>query len=117
MEASIVDLRYRMKDVLRAIDRGETVTVTYRGKEKARLVPSNAAAGRTPAKVSDQPFVGMWKDREDMADPVAYVRKLRQPRYAHLFEEPSPGARAAKRKKKPVARAKRVPAQKQHKAR
>jgi prevent-host-death family protein len=47
MYTSIVDLRYRMKDVLRAIDRGETVTVTYRGREKARLVPSNAAAGRT----------------------------------------------------------------------
>jgi prevent-host-death family protein len=117
MEASIVDLRYRMKDVLRAIDRGETVTVTYRGKEKARLVPSKAAAGQTPAKVSDQPFVGMWKDREDMADPVAYVRKLRQPRYAHLFEGAWPVARGVKRKKKPVARAKRAPAQKQRKAR
>lgn len=116
MEASIVDLRYRMKDVLRAIDRGETVTVTYRGKEKARLVPSSAAAGRTPVKVSDQPFVGMWKDREDMADPVAYIRKLRQPRYAHLFEEPLPGPRRAKRKKKPVARVKRTSAQKQRKA-
>ena len=32
MDASIVHLRYRMKDVLRAIDRGETVTVLYRGK-------------------------------------------------------------------------------------
>ena len=117
MEASIVDLRYRMKDVLRAIDRGETVTVTYRGKEKARLVPSSATAGRTPIKVSDQPFVGMWKDREDMADPVAYVRKLRQPRYAHLFEEAWPVARAAQRKTKPVARAKRAPGQKQRKAR
>ena len=117
MEASIVDLRYRMKDVLRAIDRGETVTVTYRGKEKARLVPANAAAGRAHVKVSDQPFVGMWKDREDMADPVAYVRKLRQPRYAHLFEEPLPAARAVKRKKKPAAAAKRAAAQKQRKAR
>jgi prevent-host-death family protein len=117
MEASIVDLRYRTKDVLRAIDRGETVTVTYRGKEKARLVPSGAASGRTPAKVSDQPFVGMWKDREDMADPVAYIRKLRQPRYGHLFEEPLPAARGAKRKKKPAAIAKRSAAQKQRKAR
>jgi hypothetical protein len=26
-------------------------------------------------------FAGMWKDREDMKDPVAYVRKIRQPRY------------------------------------
>ncbi len=117
MEASIVDLRYRMKDVLRAIDRGETVTVTYRGKEKARLVPVIPTVGRTPAKVSDQPFVGMWKDREDMADPVAYVRKLRQPRYAHLFEAAWPAARGAKRKKKPVAVAKRPPARKQRKAR
>jgi prevent-host-death family protein len=117
MEASIVDLRYRMKDVLRAIDRGETVTVTYRGKEKARLVPTNAAAGRTPAKVSDQPFVGMWKDREDMADPVAYVRKLRQPRYAHLFEEAWPVAAGAQRKKKPAALAKRAATKKRRKAR
>jgi prevent-host-death family protein len=117
MEASIVDLRYRMKDVLRAIDRGETVTITYRGKEKARLVPSEAAAGRTLVNPRDHPFVGMWKDREDMADPVAYIRKLRQPRYAHLFEEARPAARGAKRKKKPVAVAKRAAAQKQRKAR
>ena len=39
MKATIVDLRYRMKDVLRAIDRGEAVTVLYRGKEKAKLMP------------------------------------------------------------------------------
>jgi antitoxin (DNA-binding transcriptional repressor) of toxin-antitoxin stability system len=39
MKSSVVDLRYRMKDVLKAIDRGETVTVLYRGKEKARLTP------------------------------------------------------------------------------
>ena len=37
MKATILDLRYRMKDVLRAIDRGEPVTVLFRGKEKARL--------------------------------------------------------------------------------
>ncbi len=30
-----------MKYVLRALDRGETVTVLYRGKEKAKLVPVN----------------------------------------------------------------------------
>jgi antitoxin (DNA-binding transcriptional repressor) of toxin-antitoxin stability system len=85
MKASIVDLRYRMKDVLRAIDRGETVTVLYRGKEKAKLVP----IGGTPEllKPSDHPACGMWADREDMADPVAYVRKIRQSRIAKLLEE------------------------------
>ena len=78
MKASIVDLRYRMKDVLRAIDRGETVTVLYRGKEKATIVPI-APAPPVP-KLTDLPFFGMWKDREDMADPAAWVRKIRQPR-------------------------------------
>jgi len=35
MRASIVDLRYHMKDVLGVLDRGETVIVLHRGKEKA----------------------------------------------------------------------------------
>lgn len=82
MKASIVDLRYHMKDVLRAIDRGETVTVLYRGKEKATLVPINGATPKI--KPSDLPFCGMWKDREDMKDPVAWVRKIRRSRIRDL---------------------------------
>jgi antitoxin (DNA-binding transcriptional repressor) of toxin-antitoxin stability system len=85
MKASIVDLRYRMKDVLKAIDRGEPVTVLYRGKEKAQIVPIKT--GKPKMKVEDHPFFGMWKDREDMKDPAEWVRKLRaKKRYAHLFK-------------------------------
>jgi antitoxin (DNA-binding transcriptional repressor) of toxin-antitoxin stability system len=76
MNATTLDLRYRMKDVLRAIDRGETVTVLYRGKEKARLVPIESKPEKG-LKPSDHAFCGMWKDRGDMKDPVAWVRKLR----------------------------------------
>lgn len=84
MRASIVDLRYRMKDVLKAIDRGEPVTVLYRGKEKAKIVPIGSEKPRM--KVEDHPACGMWADREDMKDPAAWVRKLRSKRrYAHLF--------------------------------
>jgi len=58
MNATIGDLRYRMKDVLRAIDRGETVTVLYRGKAKAALMPISPPAGTsnkgTP-KIADRP--------------------------------------------------------------
>lgn len=35
MKVSILDLRRRMKDVLRALDRNESVTIYYRGNEKA----------------------------------------------------------------------------------
>ena len=69
-----------MKHVLRAIDRGETVTVFYRGKERAKLTPIAPDAG-TP-KTEDQPLFGLWKDREDMSDPAQYVRRLRLPRRA-----------------------------------
>ncbi len=26
----------------------------------------------------DEPFIGMWKDREDLRDSVAWVREIRQ---------------------------------------
>ena len=83
MDATIVDLRYRMKHVLRAIDRGETVTVLYRGKKTAKLIPMRKTPltpGDPLPKTQDQPFFGLWKDRDDMAEPVEWVRNLRQPR-------------------------------------
>jgi antitoxin (DNA-binding transcriptional repressor) of toxin-antitoxin stability system len=85
MKATIADVRYRLKDVLRAIDRGDTVTVLFRGKEKARLVP--IAAKPTLSKASDHPACGMWADREDMADPAAFVRTIRKNRIANLLED------------------------------
>jgi antitoxin (DNA-binding transcriptional repressor) of toxin-antitoxin stability system len=72
-----------MREVLRAIERGETVTILYRGKAKAKLMPiapaSKASGGGVP-KTKDQPLFGLWSDRDDLADPVSYVRNLRQPR-------------------------------------
>jgi antitoxin (DNA-binding transcriptional repressor) of toxin-antitoxin stability system len=83
MKATTLDLRYKMKDILRAIDRGETVTVLYRGKEKARLVPIDTKP-EEELKPSDHPACGMWKDREDMKDPAAWLRKIRAPRYRDI---------------------------------
>ena len=78
MKATIVDLRYRMKDVLNAVERGENVTLTYRGKPKARIVPISEK--RKVHDITKDPAFGMWKDREDMKDPAAWVRKIRQGR-------------------------------------
>lgn len=83
MNATIVDLRYHMKDVLLAIERGETVTVLYRGREKAKLVPiapASLTASEATPRTKDQPLFGMWKDRDELADPTAYIRKVRGPR-------------------------------------
>lgn len=33
---------------------------------------------RRPPSIGDTPFAGLWKDREDMADSVAYINRLRR---------------------------------------
>jgi prevent-host-death family protein len=82
MQATIVDLRYRMKDVLKAVERGETVTVLYRGKEKARILP---VPGKRPAaRLDASEAFGLWKDREDLRDVRGYLRELRRGRFDAL---------------------------------
>ena len=83
METSIVDLRHSMRDILRALDRNETVRVLYHGKERALLVPSRGKASKR-LKMEDHPFVGMWADDKEKEDVAAYVRRLRQDRYRDI---------------------------------
>jgi len=79
MKASVVDLRHRMRDILKALDRNETVEILYHGKVRGLLVPVEGASKKR-RKVSEDPAFGMWAGREDMKDVAAYVRKLRRGR-------------------------------------
>lgn len=80
MEASILDLRRRMADVLRALDRNESITILYRGRQRAILIPSGPPNGqRRP--VSSLAAFGMWKDHSELRDVDAHVRKLRRARF------------------------------------
>jgi len=45
------------------------------------LLQEYRSASKTAKKRSEQPLVGMWKEREDMQDVESYVRQLRKPRY------------------------------------
>jgi antitoxin (DNA-binding transcriptional repressor) of toxin-antitoxin stability system len=83
MRASILDLRRRMRDVLKALQRNERVSLTHRGKVIGMIQP--ASNGKTGKKdICDHPAFGMWADREDMKDPSAWVRKLRRKRRERL---------------------------------
>ena len=77
MKASIVDLRYKTKEILRALERNETVTVLYHGKIKGIIRP---AGKKPPASVKDHPFFGMHRDAEESVQDQ--VERLRKPRYA-----------------------------------
>ena len=41
-----------------------------------RYAPTRIKAKRVP--LAKEPFIGMWRDREDMADSTAWVRNLRR---------------------------------------
>ena len=62
MKATIVDLRYKMNDVLKALDRNEQVTVLYRGKVKGTLIP---AGKKSQSKITDHPFFGMLSSNNE----------------------------------------------------
>jgi antitoxin (DNA-binding transcriptional repressor) of toxin-antitoxin stability system len=78
MEISVSDLRRRMKDVLRALARNESVTLLYRGKPKGIIRP--LSENKPAMKVTEHPAFGMWKDRKDLQDVGTFVRSLRKGR-------------------------------------
>lgn len=54
---------------------------------KLRAAPATCVTIRieeespSASTLADNPLFGLWRDREDMQDVAAYVRKLRSPRY------------------------------------
>jgi hypothetical protein len=80
MKATSVDLRYRTKEVLEALDRRETVSLHVRGKLKGYIVPPDK--GRSTAKVEEHPFFG--SRAEDQEDVRAVMARLRAPRHHAL---------------------------------
>lgn len=76
MRASVLDLRYRMREVLKALDRRERVSLLYHGKIKGAIVP---VAEKQVVRTMDHPFFGM---DSKLAESVGTVMgKLRGGRY------------------------------------
>jgi hypothetical protein len=75
MDASILDLRYKMKEVLQALERREKVRILYHGKEKGTLIPVDSKSGKL---VKDHPFFGMnRKDKRSVSEVMDDLRKGR----------------------------------------
>lgn len=77
MRASILDLRRNMREILKTLDRNESVTLTYHGNEKATIVPKKKA-GRLDMR--KHPAFGIWANRKDIADVNLTVRQIRKGR-------------------------------------
>jgi antitoxin (DNA-binding transcriptional repressor) of toxin-antitoxin stability system len=76
MKATTRDLRLHTSELLAATDRGETVVITYRGKERAVL--SRWQEPDSDERLERNPAFGLWGDQDGSVDEV--VRQLRQAR-------------------------------------
>ena len=56
------------------------ISATEDARVTVRIEPE-AAASEPAEEDRDDPLFGMWRDRAEMADVQAYVRKLRAPRF------------------------------------
>ena len=75
MKASIVDLRYKTNEILKALDRNESVTVLYHGKIKGVIKPVKELS---ELSIKDHPFFGMHDaPKETVLEELANLRKSR----------------------------------------
>ena len=72
----IKETRANLADLINQVDvAGKGFIITKFGKPKAMLVP--VLTDRPRRKSGLAASFGVWKDREDMKDPDAWVRKIR----------------------------------------
>lgn len=79
MDASVVDLRYKTREILKALDRSETVNILFHGKLKATMVP---AVAKAQAPLDQHPFFGSAKKGARKVSEV--MKELRGGRYRAL---------------------------------
>jgi antitoxin (DNA-binding transcriptional repressor) of toxin-antitoxin stability system len=78
VNATALDLRTNLKNVLAALGRNECVTLTYRGRKRGVIVPCGHESERR--SVREHPGFGMWREHSETADVDSFVRGLRHGR-------------------------------------
>jgi antitoxin (DNA-binding transcriptional repressor) of toxin-antitoxin stability system len=64
-----------MRLLIECVARGEEVILTYRGRDKAKIVPLEEAE----PGAADELF-GLWEDRTDLGDVEGHIDTLREGR-------------------------------------
>lgn len=79
MDATVVDLRYKTREILKALERSESVNILYHGKLKATIVPAKAKA---TLPLEQHPFFGSAKPGGRKVEEL--MQDLRGGRYRAL---------------------------------
>jgi antitoxin (DNA-binding transcriptional repressor) of toxin-antitoxin stability system len=73
MVVTAKDLRFNINMLFDVLNKGEDITIIYRGKPKAKLISTD----KNISQEVDSLF-GLWKDRDESVDNM--VREMRQGR-------------------------------------
>ena len=77
MKATAKSLRIDTKRILDAVERGEEIIVSKRGKSCARIVPVEK---KTASAMQDTGLFGIWEGNKAVQDVDAYIDLLRSGR-------------------------------------
>ncbi len=59
--------------------------VAFLGREHQR---SKSSRKKNAINLTDDKFIGLWQDRDDMQDSSAYIRTLRKNEWGTLYQYP-----------------------------
>ena len=79
MEISMKQLRVEPGRIISQVSNGREITITYRGKPRAKIIP----IVNRKIIVSDDSEIelfGIWKDRKDIENVEQFVRNIRKGR-------------------------------------
>jgi prevent-host-death family protein len=79
MEISTKQLRNYSGRIISQVNDGQEITVTYRGKASAKIVPIVNKKSLNHENLDDELF-GIWKDRDDIKNVEQHVRDMRKGR-------------------------------------
>ena len=80
MKVSTKELRYRIKEIIAALDLGEEVLLTYRGEEKAKMIPITKKILKKD-EGEDKSIFGVWSEYEMVENVDACLDRLRGGRF------------------------------------
>jgi len=79
MEVTTKQLRIQPGKIISQVENGQEITVTYRGKPCAKIIPLTNRISVDP-EVSDDELFGIWKNRKETENVELYIRNLRKGR-------------------------------------
>ena len=79
MEISTKQLRIEPGRIISQAENGQEITITYRGKPRAKIVSLTDRRYVNTENLDDELF-GIWKNRKDTENVEQYIRNLRKGR-------------------------------------